>query len=282
MNKRLIAILLVSISVCFSLDAKDRLRIAITGMPGSGKTSVWQRLRVPASPQSPGSPGLREAARSRIEELEREGQITSRYSVFKYFEEHSAEFQMDVTRQQLEAEREYNSKCLLPGEHYFDRGAYDAFAYLLVYNIDLSYDWIEEKIKEFNHQPYDVVFFFKPLAIYKQEGRSEGEDFAKKLHNELLQAYQKRGYYSIKSGKLLECSAESLQRYTNKMQIRPMITIPAFTITSAWKELAAQRESLTPAEYEQEAEAIREREINLRYHRVLDCIKKLRELRVIP
>ena len=141
------------------------MRYILAGGPTCGKTKLVEELR------RRGYVSIDEAAR----EVINEGKVIPKTSAF----------QLEIFRRQLE--RENNS----PLPAFFDRSALEGIAYSRKYLGN-----VPEEIDNFDYSGrYSTIFLLERLPFQPDGERIEKDDAeAEEVHQEIIRAYQERGY----------------------------------------------------------------------------------------
>tara|TARA_Y100000385_G_scaffold291948_1_gene374469 strand:- start:13932 stop:14462 length:531 start_codon:yes stop_codon:yes gene_type:complete len=153
-------------------------RIVISGAPGTGKTSVIDKLLLDGSICHP------EMSRDIISaQLAINGNITPWQDLNKFTEL--------VIQKRTEQFHSANSHL-----EYYDRSVIDSFAYLLKDNLKIKAQW--NSLAK-NNRYYKKVFIAPPWKkIYKKDTeRQEDFETAKQIHSFLLRAYEMFEYQVI-------------------------------------------------------------------------------------
>jgi len=153
-------------------------RIVISGAPGTGKTSIINKL------SELGYKCHKEVSREIIyNQLQIDGSITPWQNLFKFSE--------IVINERLKQFKLANNKI-----EFYDRGIIDSFAYLLKDKIDVEEDWIKIA-KEYKY--YKKIFITPPWEEIYHTDRERKEDFisATKIHSYLIEAYEAFSYEQI-------------------------------------------------------------------------------------
>jgi predicted ATPase len=153
----------------------------LTGGPGVGKTTMLELLA------SRGYAIMPEAARVIIEEeMIKDSNVLLRKNL--------AKFQKKIAQRQLGIEKK------IPHEITFlDRSIIDGYAFCVLGNVKAP-----EIIFQHAKNRYDKIFLLEPLHIYKIDAiRKESEEFAVKIHDEIIKAYAFFGYNLIRVPALL-------------------------------------------------------------------------------
>jgi predicted ATPase len=155
----------------------------ITGGPSSGKTTLIDALSKLGYKTHP------EAARQVIDRARASGQTVEQLRADE------RAFQEQVFETMLQRERQLSRQDIL----IFDRGLGDSLAYLN------SYGWQPSKTmaQTWPQVSYQTVFLLEPLDAYTDDyARTEGADFASRIHSLLDEAYRQLGHTPILVPKL--------------------------------------------------------------------------------
>jgi len=162
-------------SLCIGMR-KDITRIAITGGPCCGKTTLLNNLAARSYSIVP------EAARMVIEEQQRIGSDCVPWIDLQGFQEIAAE-------RILELEHSFDSSLL-----FCDRGLVDGHGYSLNGRVRTP-----EIILDLGGVRYAAVFILDPIPVYqKDESRKENPEEARKIHQAIWRAYREFGYNPIR------------------------------------------------------------------------------------
>lgn len=156
-------------------QTKPPIRVAITGGPGVGKSTVLEILAQQNYQTVP------EAARIVIQTAQKEGTDCLPWMNLQKFQNRLSQTQLDIE----------NSA---QGEIIFsDRGIIDGHAYSLIDKIE-----VPELIYQFGRNRYQYVFILDPLSSYRQDAcRKEDPEKAKLIHNRIFDSYKSFGYNPI-------------------------------------------------------------------------------------
>lgn len=145
----------------------------LTGGPCSGKTMLLSAL------SERGFHVEEEVARTYIDEMLREGKM------LEEIRKDENAFQDAVCELKIELEDRLSEDELV----FFDRALPDTLAYTRVYNFSLK----EEYQKRISEAEYRKVFFLESMPFEADYARSEDEETAERIHEELLRVYREIG-----------------------------------------------------------------------------------------
>ncbi len=163
---------------------EETKRIILTGGPSCGKTTVLNYL------VQKGYTCIPETAREVLDE--------------KRIDPSTPEFQLEIFKRQLEKEKNYRG--------FFDRSALEGIAY----SRKIS-GYVPKEIESFYFPGrYSSVFLLERLP-FKQDGtRTEKNDVeAEEVHQQIVQAYQEKGYDLISVPVFQGTLEESVERRAN-------------------------------------------------------------------
>jgi len=156
----------------------DNSWYVITGGPSVGKSTTLEEL------SRRGFLTIPEAARTIIYEATANGISTEELRADE------DKFQKDIAllKQKIESEAD-------PMIHtVFDRGMHDTLAYMRHYGFAVE-QWILDLLQ---NATYKKVFVLEPLSIFERDyARTEPDDFGKKIHQPLIDAYAEYGMRPI-------------------------------------------------------------------------------------
>jgi predicted ATPase len=153
-------------------------KIVITGGPCSGKTAVIEELR------KIGFPVLEETAKE-IVALRKHIPVTKEESDIRQ----DLIFNKQFAKEQKAEKENYDVLFL-------DRSLIDGLAYAVLYSGEKS---IEKYLPAVRNKKYDYVFILDLLPFNPEGFRSENEneEEAKRIHNSILELYQRLGYEPV-------------------------------------------------------------------------------------
>jgi predicted ATPase len=150
----------------------------ITGAPSTGKTTLLAEL------DKLGHQIVHETARVLIDQSIAIGLTATE------LRKDEKGFQENVARLKKKAEQTAGADVLT----FFDRGMHDTLAYLRYYGFEVE-SWVEKLLQT---SKYQKVFLLEPLGTFEHDyARTEDEDFAKKMHTLLHDAYAEFGMTPI-------------------------------------------------------------------------------------
>jgi predicted ATPase len=145
----------------------------LTGGPSSGKSTLLEELK------NRGYDTVQESSRQYIED-----QLIKGLSLEEIRKDEKI-FQEEVLKQMHASHQKLNKDALI----FFDRGYYDAIAYLDYYNFK-----VEKIIKDITKKAsYAKVFILDLLPYKKDEARIENPETAQGLHRALVKSYKESG-----------------------------------------------------------------------------------------